>query len=431
MKKLHFISLIENIIAKCPKQARREKELAQEKAKHGDYTPTIYDDMAAKYPLSHDRDMYPSSYPFSSKHSSFYGKEYDLPHSNYRYDISWPGGYYSYTRPHGSSSWSGEWSGSSSSGSLGGSFGSSSSSSSGGFSSSSSGGFFGSNGLSIVFGAGRFSGAGYSNSGASGTSFKFTHLSMEASTEVADYKRSFIGSKVFIFNPSADGFYKVIMVSTTKFYHPQLKISEINQGGGEKYVELGNTDHGNGIYGTKYDCKKGRKYLAEIGTSEKVNSAPFENNSSGGFVCSISAQKKSLQECLGEQECKISINGKTGIVSTENHKELILSESSSSSSSMGGSSSSNEVGGSLDYSVTPYLDELKGSVTLYYHSESSYSYSQSSYSSSSSASTVEFSCGGGFSYSSSRVSNGVKRANNAFEFSVESKGACDLTEMLL
>lgn len=342
-----------------------------------------------------------------------------------------------------------------SSSSSGSGFGSSSSSGSGSSSGSSGGGFGSSSGSGSSGGAaaGKYSGGNYSSSGASGTSFKFTHLSAEAN--LTDYKRSFSASKVFVFTAQSDGIYKVCLVSTTKNYHPQMRMCEINKGGGEKYVEIEGSDKGNGMYSTGFSCKKGREYVIEIGASEKVNTAPFENINTGGFICSMSAEKKSLQECLAQQEYKISLFGKIGSVPIENKKEMDLSNSGSGSgsgsasggasgsgsgsgtgsgSASGGGSASGSASasgincGSLDYSVTPFFDESKGSLTLYYHYESSYSYSQSSYSSSKQSSTVEFQCS--YSSSSSQVFNGIEKSRNMFEFHVESKSACNLADML-
>lgn len=246
-------------------------------------------------------------------------------------------------------------------------------------------------------------------------------------------------SKVFTFVAAVSGKYKIILVSTTENYHPQMRMCEINRsGGGEKYVEM-NADKANGMYGSSYDCTAGKEYLVEVGTSSKVNSEPFSNINEGGFVCSVSADKKSLQECLAQEEYGVSIFGKVGRLPVDNNKELNLggSGASAGATEVGSKEYTSGTGGmscgSLDYGVTPYLNEANGACTLYYHSGSFTSSSSSSTNSRWAASAVTFQCSssGMREGSVSMPAIGRRDLKSIFQFTVYSRSCCDLDDLLL
>lgn len=253
-----------------------------------------------------------------------------------------------------------------------------------------------------------------SSSGATGKTFKFNQRSLEAN--LSDYSKFFTASKIFAFNPTLDGIYKVVLVSTTKEYHPQMKIVEINKGGGEKYVEKFGFDRENGMYSTRYALRKDREYLVEIGASEKIDFSPFANINTGGFIFIISAEKRSLQEILGQHNYRVSIYGKVGTVPLNQNGILELS----------GANSKKESAGMLDYSITPFFNDNVGSVTIFFHNESTFSNGLSS--SAYEAAVVEFECH--LTTNSTRVFEGIEPSARVLEFNIQARSACDLIDML-
>ena len=153
---------------------------------------------------------------------------------------------------------------------------------------------------------------GVSNSGVTAAIFRFTEHSKEGI--LSNYNRSFSSSKLLVFIPLIDGLYKITLVSVTKGFHPQLKISEINKEGGDKYIEQNGEDKDNGIYSSQYQLRSGAEYVLEIGISEKLDFTHFEDVKRGGFICLITSEKKSFQQILAEEDYRISVWGRSAIV---------------------------------------------------------------------------------------------------------------------
>lgn len=253
-----------------------------------------------------------------------------------------------------------------------------------------------------------------SPSGASGKSFKFNQNSPEA--VLSDYTKFFNASKLFAFNPTLDAPYKIVLVSTTKEYHPQMKIVEINKSGGEKYVEKFGEDKGNGMYSTVYGLRKDREYLIEIGASEKLDFKPFSNINTGGFICVISAEKGSLQALLARQDYKVAIFGKTGNVPLGQSEVLELA----------GADWKKEGSGMLNYSVTPFYNQEAGSVTIFFHNESTFSEPLAS--TAKEAAVVEFICK--LDATSNPVHEGEEASKKIIEFKIPCRSVCDLVDLL-
>lgn len=256
--------------------------------------------------------------------------------------------------------------------------------------------------------------AGISASGAKGKTFKFTEKSIEAS--LSDYNRFFTASKLFTFNPAIISTYKIVLVSTTKGYHPQLKILEINKGGNEKYIEQYGEDKANGIYSSRYALRSDREYLLEIGASEKIDFTPFTNINTGGFICIISAEKRSLQEILAQHDYKVMMWGKTAEVPLAHTEVLELS-----------GDGKKEGCGRLDYSVTAFYNQHKESVTIFFHNETSFSNGISG--TSHEAAQVEFVCD--HTGNPHKIFQGVEIKRKIVEFIIHCKTVCDLIDMLI
>lgn len=256
--------------------------------------------------------------------------------------------------------------------------------------------------------------AGYSASGARGRTFKFSEKSIEAS--LSDYNRFFTASRLFTFNPTLTSTYKIVLVSTTKNYHPQMKIIEINRGGNEKYIEQFGQDKDNGIYSSRYALRTDREYLLEIGASEKIDFTPFMNENTGGFICIISCEKRSLQEILAQHEYKVSMWGKTAEVPLAHTEVLELA-----------GDGKKEGCGRLDYSITPYYNEHQESITIFFHNETSFSNGISG--TSKEAAKVEFECH--HTGNLHQVFQGVEIAKRIVEFLIHCKTVCDLIDMLI
>lgn len=262
-------------------------------------------------------------------------------------------------------------------------------------------------------GGGGITVGGISISGAHGSIFRFTQYSSEA--VITNYIRTFGSSKLFIFTPMIDALFKVTLVSTTKGYHPQLKLMEINKGGGEKYIELSGEDKENGLYASKYYLKNGSEYLIEIGVSAKIDFTPFEDIEHGGFICLITSEKKAFQQILAEEDYRISLWGKSTIVPLQNTKAMELSGDGQRQGSC-----------ALDYSVTAYYNEPKQSITIFFHNGSIFSSGLST--SFTEAASVEFQCN--HSPPVNRVFSGEETGRAFFEFLVQCKSACDIMDLL-
>lgn len=254
---------------------------------------------------------------------------------------------------------------------------------------------------------------GISVSGAKGSVFRFTQHSTQGI--LSNYIRTFNASKLFIFTPILDALFKISLVSTTKGYHPQLKISEINKGGGEKYIGLHGEDKENGIYASKYDLRKDTEYVLEIGVSDKLDFTPFEDIKHGGFICLITSEKKTFQEILAEEDYRISLWGKSAIVPLQNTKAMELSGDGQRQGSA-----------ALDYSITAYYNESKECITIFYHNGSAFSNGLASPFTEGAA--VEFQCN--HSPPINHVFTGEETAKGFFEFKIECLSACDVVDLL-
>ncbi len=256
--------------------------------------------------------------------------------------------------------------------------------------------------------------AGLSASGAHGRTFKFSERSIEAN--LSDYNRFFTASRLFTFHPSLTATYKIVLVSTTKSYHPQLKILEINRGGGEKYVEQFGADRDNGIYSSRYALRQDKEYLLEVGASEKLDYLPFHNVNTGGFICIISSEKRSTQEILSQHEYKVMMWGKTAPVPLSHTEVLELS-----------GDGKKEGLGKLDYSLTPYYNDHQESITIFFHNQQGFS--NGIMENSHEAAKVEFECHHSGEYH--QTFQGVEAAKRIVEFQIPCKSVCDLIDMLI
>lgn len=176
---------------------------------------------------------------------------------------------------------------------------------------------------------------------------KFTNLSQESN--IPEYKRKLINSKVFKFTSKLDIPVNLILVSTTRFYHPQLVFSEQNEGG---FTELNN-----GKINMKFNCSKDKSYVIEVGFDKSLNTDPFENISSGGFIVAVSSTSLTLKETMLQDAIKVSIWGYDGVVPFEHNSTLNLYHPTRQPVNHG----------FLNYRITPLYDETKQSIKIYYH----------------------------------------------------------------
>lgn len=292
-----------------------------------------------------------------------------------------------------------------------------------------------------------------SDSGTTGMNFKFTQHSKQA--ELMDFKAEFVNSKCFLCNPSVGGDFNLIMVSCSKNYHPQFRICQINRGenSGGKYQELEGYDKGYGYYGTKYELQKECEYVVEIGCTGTHDFSPFENFTEGGFICCLSAEKDCLQNILGKSPCKVKLNQKECNVPFEQGKEL--GEESKNPSSCPNQSPKNSPAckgdisqkngvsnletentengsektscGKLDYSCTPYFDESKGCISLYFKYNDTVM--TDFLKSSKGCSTVEIKCNIEMA-EQQYIEEGIEESKNMFKFTARSNCVCDLIKAL-
>lgn len=254
---------------------------------------------------------------------------------------------------------------------------------------------------------------GISISGAHGSVFRFTQHSSQAS--LSNYIRAFGSSMLFTFVPVFDAYFKISLVSTTKGYHPQLRISEINKGEGEKYIQLHGEDNENGIYASKYGLKAESEYVLEIGADERIDFSPFEDLRKGGFICLITSEKKTFQQILAEEDYRISVWGKSTIVPLQNTKAIELSGDGQKQGSA-----------ALDYSITAYYNEPKQSLMIFFHNGSVDSNGLAS--TFTEAAAVEFQCN--HAPPVNHVWTGKETGKAFFEFLVQCKSACDIVDLL-
>lgn len=174
---------------------------------------------------------------------------------------------------------------------------------------------------------------------------KYTNLSQESS--VPKYNKRLQYSKVFKFTVSHDNVVNIILVSTTRRYHPQVIISEMNN---EEYTEL-TTEK------MSFNCTKGKSYIVEVGHDKQVNTDPFEDITSGGFTVVLTSTSEALKGVLLQESIKVGIWGYTGVVPFENNSALRLYHPTRAPVNHG----------HLNYNITPFYNDDNQSVTIYYH----------------------------------------------------------------
>lgn len=179
----------------------------------------------------------------------------------------------------------------------------------------------------------------------------FTHLSNEANLE--NYKNQLENSKVFKFKANFDFVANFNLLSTTKFYHPQLYLSETTDEKNFKKVE-GSNEYGN--YSAKYALLKNRTYVVEIGTDKEVFTGPFKDISSGGFIAVFSSNVRAIPDLMESETIKIEATGYSGNVIYKNKESLNLYKSSGLPVNFG----------RLNYEITPFYDQSNNSISLYY-----------------------------------------------------------------
>lgn len=176
---------------------------------------------------------------------------------------------------------------------------------------------------------------------------KFTNLSQESN--VPEYKRKLINSKIFKFTSKLDMPVNIILVSTTRSYHPQLIFSEQNDGG---FTQLNN-----GKVDMKFNCSKGKSYVIEVGFDKNVDTKPFGDISSGGFIVVISSTSLSIKEAMLQDSMKVGIWGYDGVVPFEQDSRLNLYHPTQPLVNHG----------FLNYRITPLYDETRQSIKIHYH----------------------------------------------------------------
>lgn len=176
---------------------------------------------------------------------------------------------------------------------------------------------------------------------------KFTNLSKEAHAQ--KYRKQLTNSKIFEFYSPFTIKVNIILVSTTKNYHPQLIISEKWE---NKYEEV-LYDKNNFSFYTSI----GKHYVLEVGHKRETITAPFEDISDGSFILILTTVANSISDMMIQEAIKVGLKGYEGVVPFENGAPLELYHPERKFVNHG----------FLNYEITPFFNSQKESITLYYH----------------------------------------------------------------
>jgi len=185
----------------------------------------------------------------------------------------------------------------------------------------------------------------YKAEGTRNIELKYTNLSKE--TTASGYVKKLQYSKIFKFTATHDNLVNMILVSTTKRYHPQVVVSEVNN---DTYTELTKSK-------LVFNCSRGKSYILEVGHNKEVNTDPFEDISSGGYTLLLSSTSETLKDTMLQESIKVSIWGYSGFVPFGEDAPLKLHHQTRRSVNHG----------HLNYSITPFYNEDRESITLYFH----------------------------------------------------------------
>lgn len=235
---------------------------------------------------------------------------------------------------------------------------------------------------------------------------KYTNTTPESI--VPEYTRVLLNSKVFKYKSHLNQLLKINLLSTTKYFHPSLKIFKRKH---EKIIELVGENKNFGKFSSIYKFKKGFEYIIEVGTIKPLDSSPFKDISSGGFVLIISSELDAIDNLLGVEPSNVVIFGFKGIVPTKNDQKFDLTDKKARTINYG----------LLDYKLTPFFNESASSITLYYHNGSNL-YTGRRHRSS----TVEFVCKKDLA--DEKIGKGKEPSFAKYEFKVNHRKICDLID---
>ncbi|ELA41397.1 uncharacterized protein VICG_01502 [Vittaforma corneae ATCC 50505] len=232
---------------------------------------------------------------------------------------------------------------------------------------------------------------------------KFTNSSRES--QVTNYERKLLYSKIFTFTPDFNFNVNVILVSTTKNYHPQLVFSEKNNDG---YIQLNDS-----TTRFNFNCLKDKSYVVEVGYSRELITDPFDNISSGSFILILSSNTLSILDVMVQESIIINIKGFEGVAPFEHNAPLKLFHPDGRMMNHG----------YLNYNITPFFNDTKQSITLYYHRGVDFFSGDIKRSS-----ILEIKCNK--SARSTKIYFGKEPSRGKYEYTIESSRICDIINLI-
>lgn len=232
---------------------------------------------------------------------------------------------------------------------------------------------------------------------------KFTNSSRES--QVPNYEKKLLYSKVFTFTPKFNFNMNVILVSTTKNYHPQLIFSEKNNNG---YTQLNDS-----TVRFNFNCLKGKSYVVEVGYSRELITDPFDNISSGSFILLLSSNVLSILDTMLQESIIANTKGFQGVVPFEQNAPFRLYHPDGRMVNHG----------HLNYNITPFFNDTKQSITIYYHRGVDFFSGDIKRSS-----ILEIKCNKGAR--STKIYFGKEPSKGRYEYTVESSRICDIISLI-
>lgn len=240
------------------------------------------------------------------------------------------------------------------------------------------------------------------NNGGGNETLIYTHISPVVNLN--DYERSLNNSYVFKYESKYDFSASINLFSTTENFHPNVIISKKK---GDSHYTLVSVNANKSIR-----FSSGNTYVIEIGTDDELETIPFKNLASGGFICVISSEIGTFTEIMSSELIKIGVNGHFGHVAYADGDVLEMQDYTKFSLSFG----------VLNFKITPYYSTSKGSITMYYHKgsdELTHGKKRST--------IIEFECN---ENAKRKTFYGVNHKSAEHSFKVQSKNVCKMLHYL-